>query len=318
MQRDFAAEPAGFWSKLTQGPKQNRQQFEAQTARTAEEAALQKQLTSREQIAEADRLQRAGEVDRRFEDSQRDREARMMLSERELQQRSEQARYLAEQQRLRDEFLAGNELTQIQQRADAQIRAAAAANRDEAAMRFGLQDEEYRWRSKMAADEAARLQSLYGFTGQPGQQTPGRRQLSTNEEEALKKSSSSPDTRAEAALAPIWKEWATGLHNYANPFTVIPLVEYQGVKALHDWMGRSAASPSPTTAAVAAPVEATYTEPSFFGTDRSGALNQERVIAAAKALGMTVEELLKQPDVIGRFLMDSWNPTNWQNPQSRP
>jgi len=195
MQRDFAADPAGFFSKLVQGPKQNRQQFEAQTARSAEEAALQKQLSSREQIAEADRRQRAGEVDRRFEDSERDRAMRMSLGDLEMQQRSQQAQYQAEQQRRMAEFMAGNELTQIDRRADAQMRAAGAAGKEELAMRKALLEAEYGLKSKLAGDEAAR----WGLGVQPGQQQTqptGRRELTEAEQRAMQQ----PAGRAPTAM----------------------------------------------------------------------------------------------------------------------
>ena len=87
--RDFAEQPAGFWSKLIQGPQQTREQYEAGLGRAAETTRAAEDRAARERMLErqigAEREKEAG----RDQQAKADRDLRWKLSSAEADQRNQ-------------------------------------------------------------------------------------------------------------------------------------------------------------------------------------------------------------------------------------
>lgn len=113
MQRDFAQDPAGFWSKLTQGPKQTRQQFEAETGRKAEAQSQAERIAAQERIAEADRFGAESRLARQLADRESERGVERTMFDIKGQRDREAMMYEAEQRRRLAEAAQSGQLRNI-------------------------------------------------------------------------------------------------------------------------------------------------------------------------------------------------------------
>ena len=170
MSRDYAETPAGFFSKLVSGPKENRQQYAQRLERAAAEQAATTAYERQTVESDIDRGFRQGIEDRRLEDARN-------------------ARYL-------EAFLRGEDL-----------KAAAKRDKFEWKQRADMQDAEMKTRLKMIQDEyglradlpsekakAAEAELLRNVINQqPGAQNPVQPAPLTPEEQAAMMTTPLPD-----------------------------------------------------------------------------------------------------------------------------
>lgn len=291
MQRDFGTESGGkdasIMSKFLSGPQVSRQQYEAQLGRKADADALAAQTASREGMAAADRRSQEGIADRRLQDAAEARLIEQTMQDMALSQRSQQTQYEIERQRQMQEFLAGNRLTEIDREYGNREKLAKTNANEDRATNQAKVDAEF--------ENLKRQRQMYQQQSGQTQQEP----LTDVEKKALQESNGMTlrDFNVPRMMGEKLGDSAVSIANWLTP--------------------EETASAQPVQAPAQTPPQASYQSPSFFGTDRSGELNQQRIVDLAKALGITVEQLLAQPDLIGRVIMQQWNPKNW-NSQSSP
>lgn len=161
MSRDYAEQPAGFFSKLVAGPKENRQQYGQRLERVAAERMAETEYTRRSAESDKDRIFRQGLEDRRLEDAARQRQIEMFLRAEDNKAALERAQY------------EWQERAAIQ---DAEMRARREMIEAEYGLRAGLPSE------KIKATEAELLRSV--INQQLGAQNPVQPAPLTPEEQA--------------------------------------------------------------------------------------------------------------------------------------
>lgn len=154
MTRDFAEQPAGFWSKLVSGPKMNRAQAEAAATQEFQGAQADLERTLRSNIANTEANLANRNIDARTADAARGRELEQLLAADRNKLAREQMLYEGSLRQTLSEQAARDALTQIEARAAAEAVLGQQARQDDQGFKREMADIEGQQR---LAEIAARI-----------------------------------------------------------------------------------------------------------------------------------------------------------------